>query len=263
MKLIVATTRSNDPEIHRPGCADIQRGRKSGKYDRAIEIEVDELADAARWFWEDFLPDGCAYEEGGPGTGMTDEQAQAYTKYLPCTKEGDIMTTTVKRTRPQPKTGDPVADRAARDTDPKHLKNLAYPSRHTQLAKHLVNEHSASPADLDDQAALARQHAELHAPAEQAYPTEDGHATLVTSNGTEPTAPKATSVKRNAKQDLARRAVLALDAMVKNLTDSDAALAGLTRDEAAKTVSQWIHHFPTGGEWPAEVLPKPDRSNWK
>jgi hypothetical protein len=83
-RLTVATTTSNDPEVHRPGCADVKRGLRNGKYQDAMNIVVEETEDAARWFWADFLPGGCAYGESDPA--MTDEDAQGYTKYLPCTK---------------------------------------------------------------------------------------------------------------------------------------------------------------------------------
>jgi hypothetical protein len=82
MRLVVAATRGNDPEIHAAGCADVARGLKSGRYQSATEIEVAEVADAAREFWADFLPGGCAYGEVEPA--MTDEDAQGYTRYLPC-----------------------------------------------------------------------------------------------------------------------------------------------------------------------------------
>lgn len=73
--------------------------------------------------------------------------------------------------------------------------------------------------------------------------------------------------KQAAKQDLARRAVLALDAMFSNLDPSDAALTGWTKAEAAQCLANWVHHFPTGSEngkrtWPAATLPKPQRSDW-
>ena len=66
-----------------------------------------------------------------------------------------------------------------------------------------------------------------------------------------------------AKRDLANRAILALGEMVKNLDDSTAVLQGMTKDEAAQTVSQWTHHLPVGGEWPTGTLPTPDRSEWR
>lgn len=107
MQITVARTRSNDPEVHSADCADVKRGRQSGKYQDADTIEVTEVEDGARWFWVDFLPGGCAFEEGGPGTGMTDDDAQGYTKYLPCTnglnpKEKDMTAeTTTKPTAPK------------------------------------------------------------------------------------------------------------------------------------------------------------------
>ena len=86
MQVIVAATMSNDPEIHRDGCADVKRGRRNGKYQSAHRITVDKVEDAAAWFWEDFLPGGCAYGESGPGTEMTMDDAIGYTRFLPCTK---------------------------------------------------------------------------------------------------------------------------------------------------------------------------------
>ena len=50
MKLIVAATRSNDPEVHRFGCADVKRGLANGKYQDATVIEAEEVEDGARWF---------------------------------------------------------------------------------------------------------------------------------------------------------------------------------------------------------------------
>lgn len=85
--VVITTTQSNEPEVHDAGCADIKRGLGSGKYERAIDLMVDKVEDAAGWFWEDFLPGGCAYEEGGEGTGMTLDDAQGFTKYLPCTRK--------------------------------------------------------------------------------------------------------------------------------------------------------------------------------
>ena len=78
-------------------------------------------------------------------------------------------------------------------------------------------------------------------------------------------APKPT--KSDAKTDLGRRAVLALDAMFAGLEDSDLALTGWTREEAAQCLANWVHHFPVGRNeagrtWPATTLPKPDRSDW-
>lgn len=76
------------------------------------------------------------------------------------------------------------------------------------------------------------------------------------------------TAKREAKQQLAKLAVRALDDLARSLDTEGSpevvtVLAGMSREDAAKCLSQWIHHFPTNGEWPAETLPKPDRSNWR
>lgn len=97
-----------------------------------------------------------------------------------------------------------------------------------------------------------------------AYPTEDGHAKLVV---VETQTPASKASKREGKQALARLVVEAIDAALKGLTmdneDHAVILAAMTQDQAARTTAQWIHHLPTGGVWPAEILPKPDRSDWR
>lgn len=81
--------------------------------------------------------------------------------------------------------------------------------------------------------------------------------------GTEP----AKVSKSDAKNDLARRLVLAAEAMVKGLDESDAALSGLSREEAAQFVANWLHSLPTGGRdgarWWGTELPKPATADWK
>jgi len=82
MQVMVCATMSNDPEVHRVGCADVKRGRKNGKYQSAYKVTVDNVDAAAYWFWEDFLPGGCAYGESEPA--MTHDDALGYTKFYPC-----------------------------------------------------------------------------------------------------------------------------------------------------------------------------------
>jgi chemotaxis protein histidine kinase CheA len=269
---------------------------------------VNELEDAARWFWEDFLEGGCAYEEQGPGTGMTDKQAQDYTNYLPCTDslrksaetsqegftsgpaQGNVasigendkeeaipVTTTVKANpskRPAQKTGNPQTDAQL-----KHLKDYQPASRHERLAKHLLAI-GQQPADLDDHAALVALHATVCGPQAEAKPEPQPEPVKAETTPepavTDPKPAKAEkqpATKRTAKQALFRLAVEALDQLVKDIQDRGAndpehpeyatVLAGLSTEDAARAISQAIHHFPTGGEWPATILPKPERSNWK
>jgi hypothetical protein len=71
-----------------------------------------------------------------------------------------------------------------------------------------------------------------------------------------------------AKQDLARRAVSAVGAMVARLSAAELKALDMTREEAARCASQWIHHLPAGNRedgkrWWAESLPRPIRSDWK
>ena len=81
------------------------------------------------------------------------------------------------------------------------------------------------------------------------------------------TAGEAKVTKTEAKNDLARRLVLAAEAMVRNLNDSDAALSGLSREEARQFVANWLHSLPTGGRdgerWWGTDLPRPATADWK
>lgn len=65
------------------------------------------------------------------------------------------------------------------------------------------------------------------------------------------------------KQELSRLCILALDGLIAGLTKEQLAEIGMSRDEAAKVTANRIHHFGTGGEWPAKTMPKPDRSDWR
>lgn len=76
MQVTVATTRSNDPEVHAKGCADVTRGRRSGKYQGSYNLEVTDPAEAAAEFWADIVAEGS----------MTDEEAVSSTRFLPCTR---------------------------------------------------------------------------------------------------------------------------------------------------------------------------------
>lgn len=89
----------------------------------------------------------------------------------------------------------------------------------------------------------------------------------------EPKAPAAKDAepakvsKSDAKNDLARRLVLAAEEMVRNLNESDTALSGMSRKEAAQFVANWLHSLPTGGRdgarWWGTDLPIPATADWK
>jgi hypothetical protein len=71
-----------------------------------------------------------------------------------------------------------------------------------------------------------------------------------------------------ARQDLGTLAIPALDAAVRAIPDDSPILGPIDREKVARTVSQWVHHFPVARkdgvkQWPAETLPKPQRSSWK
>lgn len=75
MKVTVAVTRSNDPEVHKYGCADVTRGLKTGKYQDADDIDVSTKMDAADWFWGDIMAESDASPE---------EYRDVHTRFYPC-----------------------------------------------------------------------------------------------------------------------------------------------------------------------------------
>lgn len=204
------------------------------------------------------------------------------------------MTTTTTKTRPAPKTGDPAADKAAKMSS--HHKNLSYPSRAEKLAAHLVNDLHLKPADLDDHTALVLLHGEhcqdkvTDAPKTEAVKRVEargsdqeavaeaegdfGPGGTFAEKDFEPVEKQAKEkpqpVKRTAKQALARLMLKAMDEAIAKLNDENLAdaehgdiLAGLSRAECERTVSQWIHHLPVGDEWTATHIPVPQRSDWE
>lgn len=74
---------------------------------------------------------------------------------------------------------------------------------------------------------------------------------------------KPVSRKAEAKRDLATRVVLAIAAMADALGDDDLPVAEFGRDEVRKMVSLWVHHLPADRARWVEVLPAPDRSDWR
>jgi hypothetical protein len=85
--------------------------------------------------------------------------------------------------------------------------------------------------------------------------------------GTEP----AKITKSEAKNDLARRLVLAAGQIIDNADGSEAFLSALTVEEAAQFLANWLHSLPTGGRdgarwWPTDgpgSLPRPATADWK
>jgi hypothetical protein len=73
MQTIVATS-GRDPEVHRYGCADVERGLSNGRYRHRYVFDVERLEDTALRFWAEFIP-----------AEMSPAGAQASTRYMPCT----------------------------------------------------------------------------------------------------------------------------------------------------------------------------------
>jgi len=102
MKLQIAATGSNDPEVHAAGCTDIQRGlrtrkyqdvRLTGDYDTAYAVVLDWWQDIIAERVEDaqYLHDHPEARLTGDTGELTTEAAEVrdlapYVKFLPCTK---------------------------------------------------------------------------------------------------------------------------------------------------------------------------------
>lgn len=166
-----------------------------------------------------------------------------------------------------------------------HLKAMV---KSEELLEHLTTDHEAKSVPVS-RAGQAKLHAELHPavaaeteptePTPAAEPTEDPIAgpkteldTLRDELAAMRTAPAPKAAKPDfgwAKNELFRAAVIALDEMVGGLKDEDPILGAMNRAEAARLISQAIHHFATGKDqsgarrWPATTLPKPNRSDWR
>jgi hypothetical protein len=74
-------------------------------------------------------------------------------------------------------------------------------------------------------------------------------------------APKPTKLSREQKTQLATVIVTAAASVMDQL--DGVGLKGVSQEDAAKCVAQWLHHLPVDrARWPKE-LPKPDRSDWR
>lgn len=86
---------------------------------------------------------------------------------------------------------------------------------------------------------------------------------------TEPEPAKVT--RQEAKNDLARRLVLAAGQIIDNADGSEAFLSAMTVEEASQFLANWLHSLPTGGRdgdrwWPTDgpgSLPRPATADWK
>lgn len=76
MRLTIASTYpSNDPEIHKAGCADVKRGLRNRKYQDSYDLDVETVEAAAAEYWSDIIAESDT---------MTNENAIDYVKVLPC-----------------------------------------------------------------------------------------------------------------------------------------------------------------------------------
>lgn len=236
-------------------------------------------------YWADFLPDGCAYEEGGPGTGMDEASALATAHILPCAyalfafptslkpaagvdsgpkarssrtatpKEPTMATSTTTKTRPAP---------ARRGAAKPAAAAAPAPSRRgaTSTDKDLLNGLTG-----DTKGAVGRPAPKpARTPAAKPATATPKPASPAKAKPAAKPAPAATEEpkigKAESKQDLARRVILAIGAEVMASDGSEAWAANLSADEALDLCAQWLHYLPVGRTWPEGPVPVPARSEW-
>lgn len=97
------------------------------------------------------------------------------------------------------------------------------------------------------------------------------HLTEVPTPTREQAPAKPKSRKAEAKRELATQVILALGALADQIVDANIADDGpfaliraeYTADEIRAMVSLWVHHLPADRARWVEVLPAPDRSDWR
>lgn len=150
------------------------------------------------------------------------------------------------RTTPAAKTGDPVADKAAR----------------AQAADKKASAPKATPAHASAAKTTAK-------PASAAKPPARRGKAAATPAKPEPAraAPESTVSERAAKQALARAVVQAIETELRTSVPADAWRAVFDIEEAKEIAAHWVHHLPTGKEdgarWWPKGLPRPNRSDWR
>jgi hypothetical protein len=81
--------------------------------------------------------------------------------------------------------------------------------------------------------------------------------------GAKARAPKAAKADvAGAKQDLARRVILAIGAEIKASDGTEKYREVMSKVDAAKLCAQWLHYLPVGPTWPKGTVPVPERSEW-
>jgi len=242
---------NGDFRVHKAGCRDIQKPGEHGDY--VASTVYDSQEEAVRDLWDDIIGDYGMDPDQPSRDWLLDHGLFSATRFYPCTnglptdKKASTMTTQPDTTT-KPEAQATPRKRGARKPDPKTGQTLGTGP----------NAAKSTPVATD-----AAKNAEAK--------VLSGVTTTPDKPGVRPTspAPKPTSdvelpaedvkqakpEKRTAKQDLARRVVQAAGS-----------LDGLTDEEKA-TISQWLHHLPTGTErgarWWAEELPRPNRSDWR
>jgi hypothetical protein len=79
-KFVVATTYpSNDPHVHKAGCADVTRGLARGKYAHAYTVECETPQDAGSEFWADIVAESDDVDAAEASA------RSVWTKFFPCT----------------------------------------------------------------------------------------------------------------------------------------------------------------------------------
>lgn len=269
---------NGDFQVHKAGCRDIDRLLKKSDYEQPIDAEYATEYEAIHDLYDDQIRERPEPEaEKLTVRFLHDHGYAGSVNFAPCLsltplpgpnglpeKEPDMATNGTRTRKPNTRTRrstvkpSPSEVRAdEKRADAAKPISVGRRSSRTKAENASVFEAPARPARA------ARTTNRSPKPGvTKTVPARRSRTAPAPEHDPEPQPASGVQFKRAAKRELAQLAVIALDDLVKNLEPESPVFAGMTEDEAARTVSQWIHHFPTGGDWPAELLPKPERSNW-
>ena len=229
-----------DFEVHRADCSDLKKSMAQANNYFTHEVAPgDTEYDVIASLWDDQIE-----ESVGEGNHYaTEEDAihasyQYATKFHPCVSEiiSPMPALTIK-IQPSP----PKRTRRTTKRSPKPGVTNTVP------AKKPLTKVQARKMASD---AAARNSEQAKKPSER---------------GATPATPAANGkLTREQKRQLAHAIVTAADCVMDQL--DGVGLKGVDQDEAARTVTQWLHHLPVDHGWFVQTmkyLPKPDRSDWR
>jgi hypothetical protein len=255
-------------KVHKAGCRDIDKLMKKSDYEQPVDAAYATEYEALHDLWQDQI----AEQPGDDGHKATvsflhDKGFVGATDFAPCLTITPLPVPGTVQPRKKEPTMAPKTTTRTRATKADANGDVAEAPRRVRPSR------AAAPA-AEPEPAPAPRRARKAAAAPEPEPTPAPRRGRAKATAPEPepeqqvaAAPKPN--KREAKQDLARRAIEALDNMMEELPTDALALDGYTEEELGQALANMVHHFPTGLDdegyrwWSTKVLPLPDRKEWQ